>query len=69
MVSLLFDPKQMGEVCTRCERVYTPAANPRNFHYASEKAYRRKIARDQKERANMSASTAAMAKRILEGKI
>jgi hypothetical protein len=66
-VSCVFDFKQMGEVCPRCERVYSPtlAATPRHKHYATERGVKRRMARDKKEREDVSVSTHALIDRIM----
>ena len=66
-VTVVFDPKQMGEVCPRCERVYSALnPNPRALHYASRKACLRRIDSDKKRKQAFSVSTAALVKRICQ---
>jgi hypothetical protein len=65
--TLVFDPKHTGEVCPRCERVFSILSpDPKHFHYATEAACKRRMRRDQRERS-MSASTKALTDRILRG--
>lgn len=65
----LFDRAQCGEVCPRCERVYSPVLAPNQLHYVTKEATMRRMKRDRAERKNMSVSTQAVTERILEGRI
>lgn len=65
-VSTVFDFKQMGQVCPRCERVFSPHMPTNNFHYATERGYRARIERDQKRQLFNSVSTTAMRDRIIK---
>lgn len=65
-VTCVFDAKQMGEVCTRCTRVFSIFSNnPDNKHYATEGGYRMAIAKDKARKKHRSVSTAAMVERIM----
>ena len=65
--TMVFDAKQMGEVCPRCERVFSLfIANPDNKHYASEKARNAAMSRDRDRPMHRSVSTQAIVSRILK---
>lgn len=65
-MTLVFDAKEMGEVCPRCERVFKAFAdNPMNLHYATELGYRRRILRDKKESRHRGAWMKGFVDRIL----
>ena len=62
-VTCTYDHKQLGNVCPRCERVYSPM-NPRgNLHYATKKGV---MARIQKDRHKQSLITRAMGDHIIQ---
>lgn len=65
-IVLLFDAKQMGEVCPRCTRVFLLFNNdPNHRHYATEKGCKARMRLDQAQRRGQSVSTRALVERIL----
>ena len=65
-VSVVFDGKYMGEVCPRCERIFSIfEANGNNHRYVTEKACKEKMRRDSKARRHDSVETRALVDRIL----
>lgn len=63
-VTLLFDKKQMGDVCTRCGRVFSPLLGRNQKHYATEADAKRSMRRD-KDRELHGEYTAGLVDRIL----
>lgn len=64
--TMVFDAKQMGEVCPRCERVLSIFnTNPTHAHYASERACKARMTRDSKRNMHRSVSTRALVERIM----
>lgn len=62
----VYDLKQQGMVCPRCERVFSPLIGHNTRHYASERACKTRMMRDKKA-GQMNASTNALVDRILRG--
>jgi hypothetical protein len=67
-VTTIFDFNHNGEVCPRCERVYSPLLGANQLHFATQDGMKRRMVRDKAERADMSVSTHAVIDRFLEGR-